>query len=88
MDANSHNKEEERRSQNKASMIPNGSNFGGCWFLSIKYLAPKPIHGTCDVSEKQEKCVTAFVGNLTFLDVDGDALREAFKQDCGAISQV
>lgn len=37
-------------------------------------------------TQKQEGCVTVFVGNLAW-DVDEDGIRDAFK-DCGTITQV
>jgi len=68
-----------------AAMELNGQDFQGRW-LSIKYSTPKPILGAREPTQKQEGCITVFVGNLSW-DVDEDAIRNAF-QDCGTITQV
>jgi RNA recognition motif-containing protein len=47
--------------------------------LAIKYSTAKPILGPREASQKQEGCVTIFVGNLSWDTVDEDILREAFK---------
>ena len=68
-----------------AAMELNGADFNGRW-LSIKYSTPKPILAPREPTQKQEGCITVFVGNLAW-DVDEDSLRDAFK-DCGEITQV
>jgi len=69
----------------EAAIELNGADFEGRW-LSIKYSTPKSIIAPRAASEKQEGCMTVFVGNLSW-DVDEDTLRDAFK-DCGTITQV
>jgi nucleolin len=68
-----------------ASLEHNGADFGGRW-LNIKYSSSKPIIAPRESSQKDEGCVTVFVGNLSF-NIDEDTLRETFK-DCGTISSI
>ena len=68
-----------------AALELNGSDFEGRW-LSIKYSTPKPILAPREPTQKQEGCLTVFVGNLSW-DIDEDSLRAAFG-DCGEITQV
>ncbi|KAL7454239.1 hypothetical protein ACHAWC_007529, partial [Mediolabrus comicus] len=46
----------------------------------------KPVTAPREPSQKEEGCVTVFVGNLSF-HIDEETLRDAFK-DCGEISSV
>ena len=68
-----------------ASMEQNGADFGGRW-LNIKYSSDKPVTAPREASQKEEGCVTVFVGNLSF-NIDEDTVRETFK-DCGEISMI
>ena len=69
-----------------AALEHNGADFGGRW-LSIKYSSSKPdTGGPRAPSEKEEGCVTVFVGNLSF-NIDEDTMRETFGS-CGEISSI
>ncbi|EEC42658.1 predicted protein, partial [Phaeodactylum tricornutum CCAP 1055/1] len=48
--------------------------------------SPKPILSPRQPSQKEEGCVTVFIGNLAW-DVDEDTIKQSFA-DCGEISQV
>ena len=68
-----------------AAMEHNGADFGGRW-LNIKYSSSKPITAAREASQKEEGCMTVFVGNLSF-HIDEDTIRDTFK-DCGEITAV
>ncbi|EJK52449.1 hypothetical protein THAOC_28271, partial [Thalassiosira oceanica] len=63
----------------------NGADFGGRW-LNIKYSTSRPITEARAPSQKEEGCVTVFVGNMSF-HIDEDTVRETFK-DCGEIASI
>ena len=63
----------------------NGADFGGRW-LNIKYSTSRPITEPRAPSQKEEGCVTVFVGNMSF-QIDEDTVRETF-QDCGEIASI
>lgn len=68
-----------------AAIELNGQDFQGRW-LSIKYSSPKPILSSREPTQKQDGCVTVFVGNLSW-DIDEDTLRQVFGE-CGEITSV
>ncbi len=68
-----------------AAIELNGGDFQGRW-LSIKYSTPKPVLSGREPTQKQDGCVTVFVGNLAW-DVDEDTLRQVFGE-CGEITSV
>lgn len=68
-----------------AAMEHNGADFGGRW-LNIKYSTSKPITAAREPSQKEEGCLTVFVGNLSF-HIDEETVRDTFK-DCGEITAV
>jgi len=68
-----------------AALEHNGADFGGRW-LNIKYSSDKPINTPRAPSQKEEGCVTVFVGNLSF-NIDEDTMRETFGS-CGEISSI
>jgi len=68
-----------------AALEHNGADFGGRW-LNIKYSTSRPIDEARAPSQKEEGCVTVFVGNMSF-HIDEDTVRETFK-DCGEIANI
>ena len=68
-----------------AAIELNGNDFHGRW-LSIRYKNDRPILTPRAPSQKEEGCVTVFIGNLPW-DVDEGTIRETFGE-CGEINMV